>query len=242
MTVPRVIIPARLASTRFPRKVLADVLGKPMIQRVWMAAVDAVGSEHVHIATDSEEVAKVARDFGANVQMTSANATCGTERVAEVSERFEASALVNVQGDDPFIPASLIEDSIEAFFDRGLAVCTPVFRMSLEDGRTPHIVKATRDLYGRALYFSRSVIPYDREDGNSGEGLWGHVGLYVYSPVAVRQFRALGESKLERREKLEQLRFLENDIPIATFVTEYHPRAVDVREDLEALISEKIND
>lgn len=213
-----------------------------MIQRVWMAAVEAVGTDRAHIATDSEEVADVARGFGADVQMTSAEATCGTERVAEISERIDASALVNVQGDDPFIPASLISDAIAAFFDRGLAVCTPIFRMSVEEGQTPHIVKATRSSSGRALYFSRSVIPHDRDGTDDGDQLWGHVGLYVYSPEAVSEHKSFGESELERREKLEQLRFLENDIPIATFVTEYRPRAIDVSEDLEALIAEGIDD
>jgi 3-deoxy-manno-octulosonate cytidylyltransferase (CMP-KDO synthetase) len=213
-----------------------------MVQRVWQAAVDAVGSDRAHIATDSDEVAEVARGFGADVQMTSPDARCGTERIAEISERVDASAFVNVQGDDPFIPSSLITDSLDAFIDRGLAVCTPIFRMGIDEGQTPHIVKVTRSSSGRALYFSRSVIPHDRDGVEDGDGLWGHVGLYVYSPEAVKEYRGFGESELERREKLEQLRFLENDIPIATFVTEYRPRAIDVPKDLEALIAEGIDD
>ena len=95
---------------------------------------------------------------------------------------------------------------------------------------------------GRALYFSRSVIPHDRDGAEDGDDLWGHIGLYVYSPEAVEAFASFGESELERREKLEQLRFLENDIPIATFVTDYRPRAVDVPEDLERMLKDSGNE
>lgn len=210
-----------------------------MVQRVWDAACEAVGSEFVHISTDSDEVAEVAHGFGAQVHRSSDQARCGTERVAEVAREVDASALVNVQADDPFITADLIRDSIEAFEDRGLAVCTPIFRLPLDEGATPHIVKAVRSHSGRALYFSRSVIPHDRDGVVDGDELWGHIGLYVYSPEAVEAFASFGESELERREKLEQLRFLENDIPIATFVTEYRPRAVDVPEDLERMLKDR---
>ena len=107
--------------------------------------------------------------------------------------------------------------------------------------QTPHIVKAVRSHSGRAIYFSRSVIPHDRDGAAVDAQLWGHVGLYVYSPEAVEAFSSFGESELEQREKLEQLRFLENDIPIATFVTEYYPRAVDVPDDLERMLEEGID-
>jgi len=218
--------------------VLADVGGKPMVQRVWEQAAEAVGADHAIVATDSDEIAEIARGFGAQVAMTSENATCGTERVAEVAKGLDASCLVNVQADDPFVPASLIRDSIDAFFERGLAVCTPIFRLAMGEGQTPHIVKVARSHSGRALYFSRSVIPFDRDGASDDAHLWGHVGLYVYSPEAVEAYESFGESELERREKLEQLRFLANDIPITTFVTDYTPRAVDVPEDLERMLKE----
>jgi CMP-2-keto-3-deoxyoctulosonic acid synthetase len=209
-----------------------------MIQRVWERSRDAVGAECVHVSTDSDEVAEVAKGFGADVRMSSDQARCGTERVAELASRLDASALVNVQADDPFISSALVSESISSFFDRGLAVCTPIFRMSHEDGQTPHIVKVARSHSGRALYFSRAVIPHDRDGAEQGAELWGHIGLYVYSPDAVEAFASFGESELEKREKLEQLRFLENDIPIATFVTDYRPRAVDVPEDLERMLKD----
>lgn len=212
-----------------------------MVQRVWEQAVEAVGTDRAIVATDSDEIATVAKAFGAQVRMTSEQATCGTERVAEIAASLDASCLVNVQADDPFVPASLIADSIEAFFDRGLGVCTPVFRMSVEQGHTPHIVKVARSHSGRALYFSRAVIPHDRDGADPDATLWGHVGLYVYSPDAVAAYQSFGESELEKREKLEQLRFLANDIPIATFVTDYTPRAVDVPEDLERMLKEEAN-
>lgn len=217
---------------------LADVGGKPMVQRVWEQAAEAVGADHAIVATDSDEIAEIAKGFGAQVSMTSENATCGTERVAEVAKGLDASCLVNVQADDPFVPASLIRDSIDAFFDRGLGVCTPIFRLGMSEGQTPHIVKVARSHSGRALYFSRSVIPFDRDGASDDAHLWGHVGLYVYSPEAVEAYESFGESELEQREKLEQLRFLANDIPIATFVTDYTPRAVDVPEDLERMLKE----
>jgi 3-deoxy-D-manno-octulosonate cytidylyltransferase len=213
-----------------------------MVQRVWEQAAEAVGSERAIVATDSDEIATIAGAFGATVRMTSEKATCGTERVAEIAKDLDASCLVNVQADDPFVPASLIKDAIDAFFDRGLGVCTPIFRLALEDGQTPHIVKVARSHSGRALYFSRSVIPFDRDGASEGAHLWGHVGLYVYSPEAVEAYQSFGESELEKREKLEQLRFLANDIPIATFVTDYTPKAVDVPEDLERMLKEAGND
>ena len=209
-----------------------------MVQRVWDAACEAVGRDFVHISTDSDEVADAAQSFGSRVHRSSDQARCGTERVAEVAREVDASALVNVQADDPFITAELIRDSIDAFEDRGLAVCTPIFRLPIGEGSTPHLVKVVRSHSGRALYFSRSVIPHDRDGVERDDDLWGHIGLYVYSPEAVDAFASFGESELERREKLEQLRFLENDIPIATFVTEYRPRAVDVPEDLERMLKD----
>jgi 3-deoxy-manno-octulosonate cytidylyltransferase (CMP-KDO synthetase) len=213
-----------------------------MFQRVWNAAVDAVGNSRVTIATDSAEIADLARGFGARVGMTSEDATCGTERVAELANGLNADALVNVQADDPFVTPELIQESLDAFYDRGLGVCTPVFRLDAAEAGNSNVVKVVRSSSGRALYFSRAQIPYDR-DGQPSTSLesgpfWGHVGLYVYSPDAVIAYQSFGRSELEDREKLEQLRFLVADIPIATFVTEYRPRAVDVPEDLEALEKE----
>jgi 3-deoxy-D-manno-octulosonate cytidylyltransferase len=221
---------------------LAPVLGIPIFQRVWNAAVEAVGSESVTVATDSDEIADIARGFGARVGMTSEQATCGTERVAELATGLDADALVNVQADDPFVTPELISESLEAFYDRGLGVCTPVFRLSADESGNPNVVKVTRSSSGRALYFSRAQIPFDRDgdppvDSETGP-FWGHVGLYVYSPEAVAAYQSAGRSELEDREKLEQLRFLVADIPIATFVTDYRPRAVDVPEDLVAIEKE----
>jgi len=218
------------------------VLGIPIFQRVWNAAVDAVGSDNVTIATDSDEIAEIARGFGARIGMTSENATCGTERVAELAAGLSADALVNVQADDPFVTPELIAESLNAFYDRGLAVCTPVFRLDPLEAANPNVVKVARTSSGRAMYFSRAQIPFDRDGAppvHSESGpFWGHVGLYVYSPEAVAAYQSFGRSELEDREKLEQLRFLVADIPIATFVTEYRPRAVDVPEDLEAIEKE----
>jgi 3-deoxy-D-manno-octulosonate cytidylyltransferase len=217
-------------------------LGIPIFQRVWNAAAEAVGGDNVTVATDSDEIADIARGFGARVGMTSENATCGTERVAELAAGLNADALVNVQADDPFVTPQLVSESLDAFYDRGLAVCTPVFRLSGDEADNPNVVKVIRSSSGRALYFSRAKIPFDRDgepsvDSESGP-FWGHVGLYVYSPEAVAAYQAAGRSELEDREKLEQLRFLVADIPIATFVTDYRPRAVDVPEDLVAIEKE----
>ena len=221
---------------------LAPVLGVPIFQRVWNAAVDAVGADNVTVATDSDEIADIAKGFGARVGMTSEQATCGTERVAELATGLDADALVNVQADDPFVTPELVSESLDAFYDRGLAVCTPVFRLSAEEAGNPNVVKVVRSSSGRALYFSRAQIPFDRDGAPPQESesgpFWGHVGLYVYSPEAVAAYQSAGRSELEDREKLEQLRFLVADIPIATFVTDYRPRAVDVPEDLVAIEKE----
>jgi 3-deoxy-D-manno-octulosonate cytidylyltransferase len=221
--------------------VLAPVLGVPIFQRVWNAASEAVGPENVTVATDSDEIADVAKGFGARVRMTSHRATCGTERVAELATTIDADAFVNVQADDPFVTPELVMESLTAFYDRGLAVCTPVFRLDADEAANPNIVKVVRSSSGRALYFSRAQIPFDRDtNGDSAEPVtfWGHVGLYVYSGEAVSAYHSFGHTELEDREKLEQLRFLVADIPIATFVTDYRPRAVDVPEDLDAIEKE----
>jgi 3-deoxy-D-manno-octulosonate cytidylyltransferase len=213
-----------------------------MVQRVWQAAVDAVGPDCVTVATDSDEIAEIARGFGARVGMTSEKATCGTERVAELSPGLDADALVNVQADDPFVTPRLISESLEAFYDRGLGVCTPVFSLDSTQASNPNVVKVVRSNSGRAIYFSRAQIPFDRDGafdaGQDQTAFWGHVGLYVYSPDAVAAYESFGKTVLEEREKLEQLRFLVADIPIATFVTDYRPRAVDVPEDLRAIEQE----
>ena len=218
------------------------MLGIPIFQRVWNAAVEAVGPENVTIATDSDEIASIASGFGARVGMTSEKATCGTERVAELSPGISADALVNVQADDPFVTPELVRESLDAFYDRGLGVCTPVFRLASDQAANPNVVKVTRSSSGRALYFSRAQIPFDRDgappEASESGPFWGHVGLYVYSPEAVAAYAAFGRSELEDREKLEQLRFLVADIPIATFVTAYVPRAVDVPEDLDQINKE----
>lgn len=216
-----------------------------MVQRVWQAAVDAVGPDRVTVATDSDEIAEIARAFGARVGMTSEKATCGTERVAELSPGLDADALVNVQADDPFVTPQLISESLEAFYDRGLGVCTPVFSLDPAQASNPNVVKVVRSNSGRAIYFSRAQIPFDRDgvfdSASEQTAFWGHVGLYVYSPEAVSAYESFGKTLLEEREKLEQLRFLVADIPIATFVTDYRPRAVDVPEDLHAIEQELVS-
>jgi 3-deoxy-manno-octulosonate cytidylyltransferase (CMP-KDO synthetase) len=213
-----VVIPARYASTRFPAKPLADLNGKPMIQHVWERAVAATRPGKVVVATDDDRIAAVVRGFGGAVEMTSPSHRTGTERVAEVASRFPAKIVVNLQGDLPlFDPATLdllIEKSEEAILNGKADLVTAKSEIrSEEEIFSPHSVKVVTDSTGRALYFSRSPIPYI-EEGAFGKGsapfkFYKHYGIYFYHPDFLFRIAKSPEGNLERMERLEQLRVLE---------------------------------
>lgn len=232
------IIPARLSSTRLPRKVLADIHGHPLIWHVWRHVCQAGSINQVYIATDSDEVHKVARAFGAEVLMTSPDCSSGTERIASVIDQLDADLILNVQGDEPFVDPAMLDAMVEQWQAAPCDLITPVFRINnQEELSSPNVVKVARASDGRALYFSRSPIPYLRDIPveswlENGE-FWGHIGVYGYARAVLESYSTMPESHLEQMEKLEQLRFLEAGYQIQTIPTGYRPNAVDTLEDLE---------
>ena len=233
------IIPARLASTRLPRKVLREVAGQPMLARVHEAARQAAGLERVIVATDSEEVMSVCRERGYEARMTSATHRSGTERVHEVAQAVEAEVYVNIQGDEPLARPEHLTVLLGLMRDPAVQVGTLKTPMAAADIGNPNAVKVVTDLSGRALYFSRATIPHDRD--GTGPTYYKHLGFYAYRKPALERFCSWPESALERSERLEQLRFLENGVPIHVAETPFDTIGVDTEDDLrrvEALIRE----
>jgi 3-deoxy-manno-octulosonate cytidylyltransferase (CMP-KDO synthetase) len=225
------IIPARLASTRLPRKVLREIAGQPMIARVYEAAKQSTLLQDVIIATDSAEVMEFAQARGWKAQMTSDKHRSGTDRVYEVAQRVSADVYVNIQGDEPLARPEHLDALLQPMQDPKVMVSTIKTPCPAEDVGNPNAVKVVTDLNGRALYFSRSTIPFDR-DKTGGIRYFKHLGFYAYRRTALDRFCNLPESKLEAAERLEQLRFLENGIDIYVAETPYNTVGVDTEDDL----------
>lgn len=228
------IIPARWASTRFPGKPLVKLRGKPLVQHVWERACRAKGVDEVIVATDDMRIAEAAFDFGAEVAMTSPKHPTGTDRLAEVALRLKsARIIVNVQGDEPDIAPSTIERLVKALRDDPhlgmVTAANPV--SSAADVHNPNVVKVATDLSGRALYFSRSVIPCDR-DGRGGVKYLRHQGIYGYRRKVLLDFVRWKPTPLEQAEKLEQLRALEHGVAIGVIVVKRGSVGVDAPEDV----------
>ncbi len=224
------VIPARLASTRLPRKMLREIAGQPLIAWVYEGVRSSPLLDDVIIATDSDEIMQVCHQRGWSARMTSATHRSGTERVHEISESVAADVYVNVQGDEAMTRAEHIAALLELMKEPAVRVGTLKTSASAEDVNNPNAVKVVTDVAGRALYFSRATIPFDR-DGSS-PSYFKHLGFYAYRKAALDRFCALPESSLERGERLEQLRFLENGIPIHVAETPYDIVGVDTQEDL----------
>lgn len=231
-------IPARLASTRFPRKVLADLGGRPMLWHVYTRAARATGIDDAYILTDSPEVAEAAAAWGAKTILTDPDLPSGTARIAAALDRLPGDRIVNVQADEPLIEAAVIEAALGALDDPAAAVGTPVARIRTAEALfNPNVVKVARAVGGQALYFSRHPIPYLRdvppEEWLDRGVFWWHIGVYAYRRAVLAGYAGLPDSPLEAAEKLEQLRFLEAGLRIGTGAVDYEPHAVDVPEDLE---------
>jgi 3-deoxy-manno-octulosonate cytidylyltransferase (CMP-KDO synthetase) len=224
------VIPARLASTRLPRKMLREIAGETLLGRVYNTVRACPRLERVIIATDSDEILQVARRKGWEAQLTSAAHRCGTERVHEVAASIAADVYVNVQGDEPLTRPEHIVLLLDLMQDPGIQVGTLKTLAAPEDISNPNAVKVVTDLSGRALYFSRAAIPHDRD--KTGPRYFTHLGIYAYRKAALDRYCALPESPLERSERLEQLRFLENGIPIHVAETPYDTVRVDTEDDL----------
>ena len=228
------VIPARLASTRLPRKMLRQIAGKPLIGVVYEAVRSSPLLAHVIVATDSHEIMRVCNEHGWNAQMTSSVHRSGTERVHEVSGREKADVYINVQGDEPLIRPEHIATLIQVMENAAAQVGTLMTPAAAVDISNPNAVKVVTDLSGRALYFSRASIPFDRD--GTRPAYFKHLGLYAYRKPALDQFVKLPESALEKSERLEQLRFLENGISIFVGETTYDSIGVDTEEDLQRVI------
>ena len=223
------IIPARLGSTRLARKALCAIAGKPMVAWVYEAARASSLLEDVIVATDAEEILEFCTKRGFHARMTSKDHRSGTDRVHEVACAVAADVYVNVQGDEPLARAEHIEALLRCFKDPSVQVSTVKIPAKPEDVNNPNAVKVVTDLAGNALYFSRATIPFDRD--GSGPKYFKHLGFYAYKKAALDKFCSLPESSLERSERLEQLRFLEDGISIRVAETPFDTIGVDTEED-----------
>jgi 3-deoxy-manno-octulosonate cytidylyltransferase (CMP-KDO synthetase) len=236
------VIPARLASTRLSRKVLRQIAGRPMVEWVWRAAESSGLMDTVVVATDSEEVAAVCRKRGLPVRMTSESCSSGSDRVQEVASALDADIYVNIQGDEPTLTPEFFQPLL-ALFDRPeVNVATLAVPCPPEEINNPNAVKVVTDLEGRALYFSRATIPFDR-DSTGFAGYRKHLGIYAYRKAVLKRFAELKPSPLERLERLEQLRLLENGIAVYVAEAPGDTIGVDTEEDLkraEAVLLERV--
>jgi 3-deoxy-manno-octulosonate cytidylyltransferase (CMP-KDO synthetase) len=241
------IIPARFASVRFAGKVLADILGKPMVQHVYERTAKAAMVSEVIVATDDERVAAAVRTFGGRVEMTDKGHETGTDRLAEVAARLDSDIIVNVQGDEPLIEPAMIDEAIKPLVeDSSVLMGTLKSRIkTLHDFLSQNVVKVVTDSTGFALYFSRSPLPNFRDKWNdlkdekfvSGKILcYRHVGLYVYRRDFLLKYARMSPTFLELAEKLEQLRVLENGYRIKVVETEFETIGVDTPGDLEKVV------
>jgi 3-deoxy-manno-octulosonate cytidylyltransferase (CMP-KDO synthetase) len=228
------VIPARFHSTRLPGKILADIAGKPMIEHVYRRASAAARVHAVLVATDDERIADAVRSFGGAALMTRADHVSGTDRIAEAVAGLPCRAVVNVQGDEPLIEPETIDAAIAPLLADTSVEMSTLSRpfKSLEEFKSPHVVKVVTNLAGDALYFSRSPIPYSRSDAQPAAAR-AHVGLYVYRRETLLKLAAAPAAPLELEESLEQLRALAHGIRIRVVETRHVAAGVDTPEDLE---------
>ncbi len=235
------VIPARLASTRLPRKVLREIAGKPMLAWVVQSAAKAGIFDRLIVATDAEEVAELCRAQGWEVRLTSSDLPSGTDRVHAVAQqlmqedvRVEPNDIfVNIQGDEPLLRPEHFRALLHPFQDTEAVVSTVMSRCPTEDISNPNAVKVVVDRTGKALYFSRATIPHDRDGRGDNVIVWKHLGLYAYRKHILDRFPSLPASQLEMTERLEQLRLLDNGISIYVEPVELNTIGVDTEADLK---------
>lgn len=229
------VIPARYASSRFPGKPLSDIGGKPMLQVVYEQACACPGIDRVVIATDDERIRDAAAGFGASAVMTSTACRSGTDRVAEAVRDLPAEAVINIQGDQVVLDTTVLAAMIEAL-RQGCPMVTVAAPALPEDAADPNSVKVVTDRRGYALYFSRAAIPYPRSEGHFN--LLKHVGLYGFNRETLFAFTSMPQSPLELTESLEQLRALENGIPIKVVLSAGTFYEINTPEDRERLLKQ----
>jgi 3-deoxy-manno-octulosonate cytidylyltransferase (CMP-KDO synthetase) len=245
MSETAIIIPARYDSTRLKGKALIEVKDKPIIQWVWENAVMSNLADRVIIATDNERIYEAVEMFGAEVEMTLDTHTSGSDRIAEIVQRHpEISYIVNLQGDEPLITPESIDEVIKGVKNDGADISTLIRVLKdKKDIESPNCVKCVTDNNGYALYFSRSKIPYERDQGFAQ--IYGHLGIYGYKREALLKMTQLKQSPLELAESLEQLRALQAGMKIKTFVVDFVPVGIDTIDDLkqfEEIITQSMDD
>jgi 3-deoxy-manno-octulosonate cytidylyltransferase (CMP-KDO synthetase) len=226
------VIPARLGSTRLPKKILRDIAGKPMLSWVYEAARGSRLLNEVIVATDSDEIMDLCKTNGYNARMTSPECKSGTERVFEVAQAVRADIYVNVQGDEPLTRPEHLDVLVALMRSGDVEVGTIKTLCTAADINNPNAVKVVTDREGRALYFSRATIPFDRDKAGTVD-YFKHLGFYAYRKAALEKFVRWPEAPLERSERLEQLRFLDNGVAIHVTETPFDTVGVDTEEDLK---------
>lgn len=236
-----IIIPARYGSTRFPGKALANLGGKPVIQWVYERAKKAKGISSVIVATDSQDILTSVKAFGGEAVLTSEHHASGTDRIAEVARDIICDIIINVQGDEPFIRPEMIEQTVELLKDERASISTLAKKIdSSPELIDPNVVKVAFDEEGFALYFSRSPVPYHRDrwrgieaiEITTGVEVYKHIGIYGYRREVLLDLAEMPQSRLEKIEKLEQLRALEKGLKIKVGITLYETIGIDTPEDL----------
>ena len=229
------IIPARLKSSRFPRKILADLAGKPLIQWAWESAIKISFFDEVVLAIDSEETAQIIEGFGGKYHMTSVDCLNGTERLVELQRRglVQGDIWVNWQGDEPFISEKILQDLLVFSRKENVDVWTLKVKIENEEkAKDPNCCKVVCDEQGFALYFSRSLIPYHRDFQAIERNYFKHVGLYAYSHAALKKISEMKICEIEQAEMLEQLRFLFHGLKIQVNETKEETIGIDLPEHL----------
>jgi 3-deoxy-manno-octulosonate cytidylyltransferase (CMP-KDO synthetase) len=230
------VIPARLASTRLPRKVLREIAGRSLLAWVVEAARACPQLDSVIVAADSEEVVDLCHRLDVPAQLTSPELPSGSDRVHAVAQLIDADIYVNIQGDEPFLRPEHITAILRPFAQAHVDITTLKVLCTPENVNNPNAVKVVTAADGRALYFSRATIPFDRDD--SHPQYWKHIGLYAYRKAALNRFPNLPASVLEQTERLEQLRYLENGLHLYVEVTDFDTIGIDTEADLQ--LAEKI--
>jgi len=227
------VIPARYGATRFQGKVLADLMGKPVVQHVYEMAKNAKMLDDLIIATDDERIEKCVKAFGGKVVLTSVDQPTGTDRLAEVVNPIDVKVVVNIQGDEPLVHHSMIDELVRTMLENdSINMATAIKRIDNKDEiMDPNVVKVVIDKEGFALYFSRSPIPFERSE--QSKSFYKHLGLYAYTKDFLFTFTNLPKSELEKVESLEQLRALEHGYKIKTIETKFETVGIDTPEDLE---------
>ena len=239
-----IVIPARLNSSRLPNKILLDLKGKTVVQRVYEQCQKSKNIDEVYIATDSQEVKESCMKFTENIIMTSSSHCSGTDRIAEAVQKIDCDIVINVQGDEPFIEPSLVEKIADSFLDSNTIMVSAFHKIKhVEDLKSSKVVKVTIDKNSNALYFSRSIIPHHRDEWTvllehhttipKSLQFYRHLGVYGYTKDFLLEYSNMEESYLEKLEKLEQLRVLENGYKIKMIETDYNSIGIDTQEDYQ---------